>query len=419
VPVVIPTRRIAAAFAGLVVAVVPASMALTTAVGSPATALPVPAVARAAVAATPLTVSQAIAAQSGQSATVRGYVVGQPTATSTVVKSGFPNDYALAVADSASESSTSRMLYVQIPSAFRASWGLRSNPSLLGRQIDVTGALSAYFSHPGMTGTTAFAFSGTSTPPPITTAPPTTTPASTPTSTTGTPGPYDSTYYASAVGRTGSALRTSLHGIVKTQTVLSYDQVWTALKDTDQDPNNTNNVIEIYSGRSIAKSDNGGGVDQWNREHVWAKSHGDFGTVNGPGTDVHHLRPEDVTVNSDRSNLDFDNGGSTVAQCTGCLRDADSFQPRASVKGDVARMIFYMAVRYEGEDGWPNLEPNESVNNGTAPYIGKLSVLKQWNLQDPPDAFEKRRNQVIYDAWQHNRNPFVDHPEWVTSIWGS
>ena len=418
-PVVIPRRRLAAALAGAVVAVVPASVALTAAAGAPASALPLPAVAPAApaaVAAAPLTVSQAIAGQTGQSATVRGYVVGQPTATSTVVTSGFPNDYALAVADSASETSTSRMLYVQIPSAFRSAWGLRTNPSLMGRQIDVTGALSAYFSHPGMTGTTAFAFSSGSgtTPPPTTTT--STTSTGTPTSTTG---PYDSTYYASAVGKSGSALRTSLHGIIRTQTVLTYDQVWTALKDTDQDPNNTNNVVEIYSGRSIAKSDNGGGVDQWNREHVWAKSHGDFGTANGPGTDVHHLRPEDVTVNSDRGNLDFDNGGGAVAQCTGCLRDADSFQPRDAVKGDVARMIFYMAVRYEGDDAWPNLEPNESVNNGTAPYIGKLSVLKQWNLQDPPDAFEKRRNQVIYDTWQHNRNPFVDHPEWVTSIWGS
>jgi endonuclease I len=80
-------------------------------------------------------------------------------------------------------------------------------------------------------------------------------------------------------------------------------------------------------------------------------------------------------------------------------------------------MIFYMAVRYEGGDGFANLEPNNSVNNGTAPYIGKLSVLKAWSAGDPPDAFEKRRNQVIFDTWQHNRNPFIDHPEWVSSIW--
>ncbi|MGO4362806.1 endonuclease [Terrabacter sp. 2TAF16] len=417
-PVVIPRRRIAAVVTGLAIALVPPSLALTSAAGSPANTLPLPRVAAAPAlaAAAPLTVSQAIGSQAGQSATVRGYVVGQPTATSTVVRSNFPNDYALAIADSASETSTSRMLYVQIPSAFRSSWGLQSNLSLMGRQLDVTGALAAYFSHPGMTSTSAFAFSGTST----TTT--TTSPTSTTTSPipTGTTGPYDSTYYASAIGKTGSALHTELHRIISSSvTTLTYDQVWTALKDTDQDPSNTNNVVEIYSGRSIAKSDNGGGVDQWNREHVWAKSHGDFGTVNGPGTDVHHLRPEDVTVNSTRGNLDFDLGGSAVSQCTGCLSDADSFEPRNAVKGDVARMIFYMAVRWDGGDGFADLEPNNIVGNGTAPYIGKLSVLKQWNLQDPPGAFEKRRNQVIFDTWQHNRNPFIDHPEWVTAIYGS
>jgi endonuclease I len=106
-----------------------------------------------------------------------------------------------------------------------------------------------------------------------------------------------------------------------------------------------------------------------------------------------------------------------VTECPGCTADGDSFAPRAAVRGDVARMIFYMAVRYDGGDGFADLEPNNSVNNGSAPYIGKLSVLKAWSAADPPDAFEKRRNQVIYDTWQHNRNPFIDHPEWVASIW--
>ncbi|WP_030526935.1 endonuclease [Phycicoccus jejuensis] len=359
-------------------------------------------------AATPLTVAQAVATQDGASHTVRGYVVGQPTATSTVVRSAFPNDYALAIADTASGTSTSKMLYVQLPSALRSQWGLKTNPSLMGRQVDVTGTLAAYFSHPGMTGTTAVATAGTGG-------------GGTGGGTgggAGGTGDYDGTYYAPAVGKTGSALKTALHGIIDDQTKLTYDQVWTALKDTDEDPNNTNNVVEIYSGRSIAKSDNGGGVDQWNREHVWAKSHGDFGTATGPGTDVHHLRPEDVTVNSTRGNLDFDDGGSAVAQCTGCLSDSDSFEPRDAVKGDVARMIFYMAVRYEGDDGWANLEMNNAVGNGSAPNIGRLSVLLQWNAQDPVDAFEMRRNDRIYTTWQHNRNPFVDHPEWATAIWG-
>jgi endonuclease I len=362
--------------------------------------------ARAALAATPLTVAQAIATQNGSSQSVTGYVVGEPVATSTVNRSNFTGDLAIALADSASETGTSKMLYVQLTTQWRSTWGLKTNPGRLGTKVTVTGQLTAYFAHAGLKSPTAIT-GGTPDPDPTTTTPP-------PTSTTSAP---TDTYYAPALGKSGPALRSALHSIIRTQTVLTYDQVWDALKDTDQDPANSNNVIEIYSGRSIPKSDNGGGVDQWNREHVWAKSHGDFGTTNGPGTDVHHLRPEDVTVNSDRGNLDFDNGGSAVNQCSDCWRDGDSFEPRDAVKGDVARMILYMAIRYEGDDGRPNLEPNESVANGTAPYLGRLSVLKAWSAGDPPDAFEKRRNQVIYDSWQHNRNPFIDHPEWVTSIW--
>jgi endonuclease I len=342
-------------------------------------------------AATPISVSTAIGRQDGSVATVTGYVVGQPTASTTVVRSNFPNDYALALADSASQTSTSSMLYVQITSAFRSSYGLQSNPGLLGQKITVTGTLSAYFSHAGLKDTTAFTGGG------------------------GSSEPGD--YYAGTEGKTGAALKAALHTIISNQTKLSYDQVWNALKDTDQDPANTNNVILLYSGRSQSKSTNGGDPNDWNREHVWAKSHGDFGTATGPGTDVHHLRPEDVSVNAARGNLDFDNGGTAVAECSGCTADSDSFAPRTAVRGDVARMIFYMAVRYEGDDGFANLELNNSVGNGTAPYMGKLTVLKAWAAADPPDAFEKRRNEVIYTTYQHNRNPFIDHPEWINSIW--
>ena len=352
-------------------------------------------------AATPLTVSQAIGQQTGATQTVRGYVVGQPTATSTVVRSGFPSDYALAIADSASQTSTSSMLYVQIPSAFRAQWGLKTNPSLMGKQIDVTGALSAYFSHPGMTSTSAFALAGGGTP----TDPP-------PTST----GPYDGTYYAPAIGKTGSALKTSLHDIIDNNTKLSYDTVWTALKDTDQDPSNTSNVIELYTGRSIAKSNNGGGTGQWNREHVFAQSRGGFTTSAGPGTDLHHLRAEDVTVNGTRGNKDFDNGGTAVSGCTDCWTDSDSFEPRDAVKGDVARMLFYMAVRYSGDDGFGDLELS-TVSGSAVPRIGDLDILLAWNAADPVDAFEMRRNDRIYAQWQGNRNPFIDHPEWAAAIW--
>lgn len=364
--------------------------------------LALPALTAPARAATPLTVTQAIGQQTGASQTVRGYVVGQPTATSTVVRSGFPSDYALAIADSATQTSTSQMLYVQIPSAFRSQWGLRTNPSLMGKQIDVTGALSAYFSHPGMTSTSAFALSsgGPTEPPPA-----------------GGTSPWDSTYYAPAIGKTGSALRASLHDIIDDQTKLSYDAVWTALKDTDQDPNNTANVIELYTGRSIAKTNFGGSAGQWNREHVFAQSRGGFTTSAGPGTDLHHLRAEDVTVNGTRGNKDFDNGGTAVSGCTDCWTDADSFEPRDAVKGDVARMLFYMAVRYEGGDGFNDLELS-TVSGSAVPRIGDLDILLAWSAGDPVDAFEMRRNDRIHSQWQGNRNPFIDHPEWAAAIWG-
>ncbi|MED7953044.1 endonuclease [Streptomyces sp. BE303] len=230
-------------------------------------------------------------------------------------------------------------------------------------------------------------------------------------------GPYDSTYYKNAIGKTGAGLKASLHTIIGTgQTKISYDAVWNALKVLDQDPNNTANVILLYSGTSRAKSLNGGSVGNWNREHVWAQSHGNFGTSAGPGTDLHHLRAADVQVNSTRGNKDFDKGGSAVGGAPGSYTDADSFEPRDADKGDVARMILYMAVRYEGDDSWPDLEPNDSINGSTR-FHGRLSVLKQWNEQDPPSDFEKRRNQIVFDTYQKNRNPFVDHPEWVAAIW--
>lgn len=224
-------------------------------------------------------------------------------------------------------------------------------------------------------------------------------------------------YYDDAIGKTGEELKTALNEIISTNDQLNYDQVWDALQVTDQDPNNSENVVLHYSGRSQAKDSNGGDADQWNREHVWAKSHGDFGTEVGPGTDIHHLRPTDVSVNSERGNKDFDMGGSEVEEAPGNFTDDDSWEPRNAVKGDVARMIFYMAVRYDGDDGFADLELNDKVENGEAPFMGRQSVLMQWHNEDPPDEFEQRRNQVIFDQFQHNRNPFIDHPEWVKEIW--
>jgi endonuclease I len=350
-----------------------------------------------------LSVAQALENQNNSVQTVKGYVVGQPTGTSTVITSNYPNDYALALADSSNETNTDKMVYVQIPSNLRSTFGLQSHSELKGKSLTVTGTLTPYFSHSGIKSVTS-----------ISTETGGTDPAPDPTEPTV---PVED-YYRTAAEKTGNSLKTELHNIIDHHTELSYSAVWEALKKTDEDPANANNVILLYTGRSQAKGTKGGGVDDWNREHVWAKSHGDFGTAMGPGTDLHHLRPTDVSVNSTRGNLDFDNGGTEHSEALGNYFDSDSWEPRDEVKGDVARMLFYMAVRYEGDvSDEPDLELNNTVNNGTAPYHGKLSVLLQWNAQDPVDDRERRRNDIIYSDYQHNRNPFIDHPEWVNEIW--
>jgi endonuclease I len=248
-------------------------------------------------------------------------------------------------------------------------------------------------------------------------------------------------YYDDAEGKVGAELKAALHDIIKGHVEFPYTSsstdVWDILKKTDRDPNNSDNVILLYTGRSQEKEyqdhgssvdytqyDNGNGTynDSWNREHVWAKSHGDFGTANGAGTDVHHIRPADRSVNSDRSNLDFDNGGGPHVEATGCRYDSDSWEPRDAVKGDVARMIFYMAVRYEGDNGEPDLEVVDYVTNWgypdypKYPIHGKLSTLLEWHFDDPVDDWERNRNDSIF-TYQRNRNPFIDSSGFVTRIW--
>ncbi|NCD41262.1 MAG: hypothetical protein EOL88_04140 [Bacteroidia bacterium] len=225
-------------------------------------------------------------------------------------------------------------------------------------------------------------------------------------------------YYDGTENLSGNALKSVLHEIIDDHQAYSYNDLRDfILAETDEDPANPDNIILLYTGRSQAKSTFGGGPDDWNREHVWAKSHGDFGTYPPCGTDAHHLRPTDASVNSARGNLDFDNGGTPHPEATGCRYDSDSWEPRDEVKGDVARMLFYMAVRYEGDNGEPDLEVVDAVNTAPEPEHGKLPALLAWHSQDPPDAFEINRNEVIY-SYQQNRNPFIDHPEFVAKIFG-
>ena len=224
-------------------------------------------------------------------------------------------------------------------------------------------------------------------------------------------------YYDGTEGLYGDQLKLKLHTIIDDHDEPSYNDLRDyILPESDEDPQNPNNVILLYTGRSQAKSTFGGGVNEWNREHVWAKSHGDFGNDPPCGTDAHMIRPTDVSVNADRGNKDFDEGGQQHSEATECYYTAYTWEPRDAVKGDVARMILYMDVRYEGTAGELDLTVVDAVNTSPAPEHGRLSTLLEWHEQDPPDAFEINRNNVVY-SYQGNRNPFIDHPEFVGYIW--
>jgi endonuclease I len=230
-------------------------------------------------------------------------------------------------------------------------------------------------------------------------------------------------YYDNAAGLSGSTLKAALHNIIDDHTELSYTATTNALKVTDEDPNNSNNVILIYTGWSYPKVEFGNLYNQWNREHTWSKSHGDFGDNPPEGTDLHHLRPCDASVNSAKSNRDFSKGIIEYFDDgvpTGCYRDNYIWEPRNEDKGDIARMMFYMAVRYEGDNGEKNLELVSYVNSSPdgQPLYGNLDTLIKWHNNDPVSAWEISRNNKIYYQYQANRNPFIDHPEYVDMVWG-
>jgi len=225
-------------------------------------------------------------------------------------------------------------------------------------------------------------------------------------------------YYNGTSGKSGEELKTALHNIIKGHTPYSYYISKEIFKQSDVDPDNPDNLILVYTGRSHDASDFGTGGNHINREHVWAKSHGDFTDWMPMYSDVHNLKPADASVNVDRSNKDFDNGGVQHPEATGCYYTDSTWEPRDAVKGDIARIIFYMATRYEGGNGEIDLEVVDWVNTYPNAQHGKLSTLLQWNLLDPPDDFERNRNNAIY-SFQHNRNPFIDYPEWAQMIWNN
>ncbi len=224
-------------------------------------------------------------------------------------------------------------------------------------------------------------------------------------------------YYNGTDGKNGEELKTALNDIIKGHTPYSYFFSKEIFKLSDADPENPDNVIQVYTGFSHPNGDYGNGGLQLNREHVWAKSHGNFADMPPMYGDVHNLKPSAASVNQDKSNLDFDNGGVQHDVATGCYFSDTTWEARDEVKGDIARIIFYMATRYEGNDGEMDLEVVDHNHTYPLPQHGKFSTLLQWNEQDPPDAFERNRNNVIFQ-FQKNRNPFIDNPEFVQLIWG-
>ncbi|BDD07165.1 endonuclease [Aureibacter tunicatorum] len=208
-------------------------------------------------------------------------------------------------------------------------------------------------------------------------------------------------FYQSAVGTNGSTLKNAVKNIAsKDHSLQNYSTVWSICEEGDEHPKNSSQVWQIYVEEGISKSAHVSGSTGWNREHVWAKSHGGFDTSVGRGTDAHHLRASDAQENSNRGSLDFAESNS-------------GYTPPKSSKGDVARAIFYMALRYD------MVVDNQVIghSNGSARH-GKLDDLLAWHNEDPVDPYEIRRNNVVY-KYQNNRNPFIDHPELVEHIFGN
>lgn len=228
-------------------------------------------------------------------------------------------------------------------------------------------------------------------------------------------------YYNTATG-TSSTLKSQLNNIIDGHTTRSYDQLRSDLQITDVDPNNSSRIVLIYNNRvSIAKPTGGSpaGWDSgvtWNREHSWPQSRGIDTTSAPDGSDLHHLFPSDPDENSLRGNLNF--GGVFGAQQHGLVNDSGTkYYPGDLDAGMVARAQFYMAVRYDGVDsGTADLElvTGNPADSGTT--LGDLNRLIEWHFAAPPDTYERRRNETIYDNYQANRNPFIDHPEYAWSI---
>ena len=234
-------------------------------------------------------------------------------------------------------------------------------------------------------------------------------------------------YYATLEGLSGAALKQAVQNIIANSAVVhahNYGDIIDILKTADQNPKNSNEVWLMYVEKPRSKlefQDTGINTGKWNREHIYPQSRGGFtdGTESIPDGinvwlptnaddilaghgDAHHIRAEDGAENSLRSNNDYGLTGYNGPSGTS-----------GSWKGDVARSVFYMAVRYKALS-----VVNGDIADTTVGQLGDLASLLTWNTLDPSDDFEMNRNNYIY-TWQVNRNPFIDYPDLANYIWGS
>ena len=237
-------------------------------------------------------------------------------------------------------------------------------------------------------------------------------------------------YYNGTEGLTGNALKTALHNIIKNDSHTSYSGLWSAYQQTDKKPNGK--VWDIYSdvpngtppyqytfGSDQCGSYSGEG-DCYNREHLWAQSWtSNDGTHK---TDLHHVYPTDGWVNNKRDNYAFgevgnaswtSQNGSKLGSNTVSGYNGTVFEPIDEYKGDIARALMYVSVRYYQEDSsWSTSDmTNKSVIKDWA-----MTMLLRWHEEDPVSVKEINRNNAVYNI-QNNRNPFVDDPEFAARIW--
>lgn len=225
----------------------------------------------------------------------------------------------------------------------------------------------------------------------------------------------DDVYYRTTQNLIGLALKNELNAIVNTdKNLLTYADVRQALEIVDRQVGESQTLYGIYNGASITATWDGGAT--WNREHVWPNSRLGLERVEdyqrNQATDLHNLRASTVSINSSKSDRFFSEG---MGEATTTLDGG--FYPGDDHRGDVARILFYMATTYDflilTDDGLLD-ESNHYTMEGTR--MGKLTLLLQWHKEDPVSSFERQRNDAIFDL-QGNRNPFIDRPEYVHLMW--